>query len=348
MTDYLIVGQGIAGSFLAWNLVQKSKTVKVVDYQHDQSSSIISAGIINPITGKRFAVTPEFDKFYDYARQTYQELETVFDAKFFEEKPILRCFKTQDEKDHWQRKEDDGFVNQYYQDVCPPNKFENKMDDALGSVLLTRSGFCHSQKLLKSFRDFFDGKNMLRNERVSCGNFEITEASVKYQGEAYGDVIFCEGYQAQFNPFFDWLPFNSVKGEIMRIEMDVHLNNYILNKGKWAVPLGNNQWAAGSTYIWDHLDCQSTEQGKKEILDGLSFIRMEKKVLNHQAAVRPVMQDQRPVLGRHPKLSRIHIFNGLGSKGFLMAPYYARRMGEFLVNKIPLEDGINIDRFNGI
>ena len=144
MIDYLIVGQGIAGSFLAWNLVQQNKTVMVMDYQHDQSSSMISAGIINPITGKRFALTPEFDKFYDYARQTYKELEAVFGDQFFEEKPILRCFKTQDEKDHWQRKEDEGFVDPYYQEVYPPNKFENEMDDALGSVLLTRSGFCHS------------------------------------------------------------------------------------------------------------------------------------------------------------------------------------------------------------
>ena len=51
--DYLIIGQGLAGSLLAWELIQRRCSVVVVDNGNENASQI-AAGLINPITGMRF------------------------------------------------------------------------------------------------------------------------------------------------------------------------------------------------------------------------------------------------------------------------------------------------------
>jgi len=124
------------------------------------------------------------------------------------------------------------------------------------------------------------------------------------------------------------------------------LPDAVLNKGKWCAPFGNNHWAAGANYIWDTLNCKPTQEGKKEILEGLhSYIKHDYRVINHLAGIRPILKDQNPILGMHPQFPNLGIFNGLGSKGFLMAPYYAEKFTQFLINNIPIDQGVCISRF---
>lgn len=61
---FLIVGQGIAGSVLAWTLLQRGAKVQLADPKLRSSSSRVAAGIINPVTGKRFVKSWNFDLFY--------------------------------------------------------------------------------------------------------------------------------------------------------------------------------------------------------------------------------------------------------------------------------------------
>jgi len=53
MIDFLIVGQGLAGSLLAWELIQRGCSVLVVD-KGEENASQVAAGLINPVTGIRF------------------------------------------------------------------------------------------------------------------------------------------------------------------------------------------------------------------------------------------------------------------------------------------------------
>ena len=51
--DFMIAGQGLAGSLLAYSLLKYNATVKIVDPQLLVTSSIVAAGIMHPITGRR-------------------------------------------------------------------------------------------------------------------------------------------------------------------------------------------------------------------------------------------------------------------------------------------------------
>jgi glycine/D-amino acid oxidase-like deaminating enzyme len=342
MKDILIIGQGAAGSFLAWELLKRDKKILIVDDDHKRSSSMISAGIINPVTGKRFAIMQDFDLFFAHALGTYRELEAKFDQKFFEPMDILRVFQNESERDHWQRKVELNQGKAYNVQTDFSTTDHPAIKGPLGSVVIKRSGFCHTARLLTTLKEYFQDQDILARQKFSYDDLVLEDQGVRFGGEMFRAVIFCEGYQAQWNPWFDWIPFNSVKGEILKVEIQGgSLPSMIINKGKWCAPLGQQQWMAGSTYIWDKLDCEPTPEARDQIVDGLNqCFENTIRVIEHNAGVRPVINDQKLVVGRHPKLSHLAIFNGLGSKGFLMAPYYAAYFADYLDLNSDLEKNI--------
>ncbi len=347
MKDYLIVGQGVAGSFLAWELIQRQQDVIVVDDSHQSSSSIISAGIINPITGKRFVVTPHFDQFFSFAQSAYAQLDQVFNDSFFETKPVLRLIQDDFEQELWREKQSSDDIKKYYSNIYPPHKYSSNLDDSLGSFEISQAGFCRSEALLKAFENYFQEKNILRPQHFSYDAIEIDKNSVIFNNERFKKIIFCEGYKAQDNPWFKSLPFACAKGEILRLSMNSSaLPDAILNKTKWCVPVKANEWMAGSNYNWDQCDCLPTDCGAQEILEGLAFIKKGRPhITDHKAGVRPVIRDRKAVLGLLPSTPEVGIFNGLGSKGFLLAPYYAHQLAESLIKKTQIKISVNIERF---
>jgi len=73
----LIVGQGLAGSLLAWQLVRRGQRVVVVDCEQETSSSKVAGGIVTPITGMRMVKTWRLDEFYPVAREFYRWPESL-------------------------------------------------------------------------------------------------------------------------------------------------------------------------------------------------------------------------------------------------------------------------------
>lgn len=347
MKDFLVIGQGIAGSMLAFELLHRQKSVVVIDNAHNGSSSIVAAGILNPVTGQRFTLTENYDPLFFQAVSFYHELESLFGQTFFELKPIVRIFQNEEEQEHWLKQAEQRRGQHYVEQMNPPNTFSPHIDDPFGSILITSSGFCHSARLLSAFQEYFQERQMLKTEIFLYGHLKVEKDHVVYGGEKYGHVIFCEGYRARFNPWFQWIPFQPVKGEILKIAMDeTGLPNAIIHKGKWVVPLGEGQWTAGANYIWDKIDCVPTENGKDEILKNLQAALNRKiKVVQHQAGMRPATTDQKPVLGLHPENSRLGILNGFGSKGFLMAPTYAAQLARFLCDEGIIDEAVALTRY---
>ena len=68
-------------------------------------------------------------------------------------------------------------------------------------------------------------------------------------------------------------------------------------------------------------------------------------VVEHKAGVRPAVRGRRPLLGEHPTNNRVLLFNGMGSKAVLMAPYLAKHMVEYLTQGNPLLPEIDLKRF---
>jgi glycine/D-amino acid oxidase-like deaminating enzyme len=112
------------------------------------------------------------------------------------------------------------------------------------------------------------------------------------------------------------------------------------------IPLGDNQYRLGATYTWDELDNIPTETGRNNLTEKYQkLMKPSMEILSHQAGVRPATKDRRPFIGMHPEFENIGIFNGLGSKGVSLAPYFAKQFVDFLVYQKELHPEVNINRF---
>ncbi len=345
--DYLIVGQGLAGSFLAWNLLKCGKTVIIIDNHHAACSSFAAAGMINPITGKRLVLSPRCEELLPYAKNIYLQLEKQFGIKIFESKQIIRLFKDAQELAEWDKKSYQTHLKQYYGQRRTAGFYGSIINDELGSFIIQQGGYCRTGVLMDCFTQYFERENILIQEQLHYEDVKILEKKIQWRGDTFSKIIFCEGFQSKDNPWFSWLPYSFAKGEILTL-LDSHGNlpDAVISCGKWCIPIGKNKYTVGSTYGWDHLDSTITEEAKEEILKDIGqFIKSPFEVINHSAGVRPIMKDRKPVLGLHPQYSQIGIFNGLASKGLLWGPFYSKQMMDYLVkNKMP-EKEVSIHRF---
>ncbi|MFN8691857.1 MAG: FAD-dependent oxidoreductase, partial [Cyclobacteriaceae bacterium] len=99
--DYMVVGQGLAGSSLALHLAWAGRSVVVVDQPARNQSSSVAAGLFNPVTGKLLSKTWRADELFPYTFEFYQRAERTVGGTFFHPKPIYRPFLSIEEQNQW-------------------------------------------------------------------------------------------------------------------------------------------------------------------------------------------------------------------------------------------------------
>src|SRR5690606_2397630 len=99
--DYIIVGQGLAGSAVAIQLLKHHKRIVVFDDPTANVSSRIAAGLFNPVTGKKMARTWLADELFPYLATYYREVEALTGSRFFYPMPIYRPFISVEEQNEW-------------------------------------------------------------------------------------------------------------------------------------------------------------------------------------------------------------------------------------------------------
>ena len=117
-----------------------------------------------------------------------------------------------------------------------------------------------------------------------------------------------------------------------------------VHRGIWVAPTLEPQVCrVGSTYDWATLDQDPSARARDELEGQLnSFMRVPYAVIDHQAAVRPILAGLKPRIGLHPEHARLGYFNGLGSKGSLLAPWFAQCFSRFLMDGTPLPAACDI------
>lgn len=131
---------------------------------------------------------------------------------------------------------------------------------------------------------------------------------------------------------------------MLKISIDPVLNK-VYNRGVFIMPRDGNH-VVGSNYNHRDLSWEPTENGRNEIETKLKAILMRPyKLLEHRAGVRPSVSDRRPVLGRSRKEEQLVVFNGLGTKGVSLAPFFADQLANWLCNGGELDKEVNVKRF---
>ncbi len=343
--DVIILGQGLAGTTLAWKFLARNRSVMLLDRGEPTTASRIAAGLMTPITGKRFAKSWDWELFYAEAVQFYREIESKTGATFFEEVRMLRLFQSAEERIRFEAKRDK--LTELVTSTCPDFLQSLRNDDEGGFEMM--GGRLNVELYLDRSRETFQSIDSYRQCNVDVEHeIEIRSDSVAIPklNLTGRRLIFCQGFQPAMHSSFDAVQFNPAKGEIIDVERnDIDLD-CIVHRGIWLSPRGN-QIRIGATYGWNDLSTETTETGRQWLTSQATDLLPGKyHLLQHRAAIRPTMHDFRPVLGLHPTLRNIGIFNGLGSKGSLMAPRLARMLVAYIEQQTPLPEAISIDRWS--
>lgn len=343
--DFLIVGQGLAGSLLAWELRQRGCRVVIVDNGNENASQI-AAGLINPVTGKRLVKSDGVDSLLPEARHCYRELSHFFQQPFYIEKSMLRIFLGETEAKNSLKRLHDPDYRRYLGDLYPPGSFPSDIETPFGCLQQKQTGYLLTRPLLSSLKTYFIDQACYLP--ADFDHLEIQFKPVLRWRDLYPErIIFCEGHQAAVNPWFSWLPMQPVKGEILTLEHQTELPDRMINYGNWLIPVGRHRIRIGATFDRSNPDTKATEPGKNELLNSLRRIApaLETTVTEHQANIRPCTPDRRPFIGLHPQHPELGIFNGFGAKGSLSIPGYSQRFADFLLKNTPLPQQSDIQRY---
>ncbi len=362
--DFIIVGQGLAGSVLAYLLLKRGQKVVVIDNYTEggkKSSSQIAAGVINPITGMRFVKTWRIDAFLPAARSLYLEIEKVLGVKLWHERLIFRVLRNIEEENNWLLRNTFPDYQPYcgQTDSVVTDDVESKFKPFYALSEVKNGAQVNLPALVEHFRLFFESNQMLLKEHFDTNQLSISNEHVTYKDIRASKIIFCEGFRAMENPYFNYLPFNPDKGELLLVRIpNLNLNHIFKNKMA-IVPLHDTDvprngregeqkdlYWVGATNAWNFDNDFPNEANKELIINELSkTIKTHFEVIDHQAAIRPTVKDRRPFLGLHPQHAHLGIFNGFGTKGASLVPFCAAHYIDFLINKTSLDKDVDILRF---
>lgn len=333
--NVLIVGQGLAGSILAFELLQANFNVKIFDAPSSYfKSSMAAGGLFNPVTGRKLEQTWLADELFSYLFTFYPNLENILGKQFFHPMPLFRPFAN-DEMKNWlmERKRE---IHHRYLDW---------RDDG---VFIHQTGWVDVAQMLEAFELFFNQHQYLYKEAFDVNQMDIlSNQKIVYKSEFYDYILFCEGFHAQKNnPFFKQLCFLPAKGELLHIETVEADETFIISKNGFLLPIGNHQFKVGATYSWDDLSEQPRPNALEELNKKVGQFSIENYQMNKiLVGVRPATQDRRPFVGLMPQ-KNIGIFNGFGSKGVSLIPYFAKQFVGNLLNQNELNPEVSIHRFS--
>lgn len=321
--------------------------VLVIDQPELSSCSKVAAGIWNPVVFKRITKSWMADEVLSVMLDFYIEQEELLGTKLFSKRNILKLFTEQQEADLWLKKAAGDMQN-----VIEKTQYKNTSINGItisetGFSKVTQAGNLYLKIFLEKVRAYLISQNSYLNEAFNYSDVK-TEDGITYKDHSAERIVFAEGYLIKHNPFFNGIPFKPAKGEVITVESaDIELNNDIVNKNGFIMPVSPNVFKIGATYNWVDLTDLPTQNGLQELNDKAGKITSANyKVISHEAGVRPSVIDRRPVLGAHLSHKNMYVFNGLGTKGVMLAPYFALHLADHILNNSPLNNEVNVARFN--
>ncbi len=333
--DFLLIGQGLAGSLLAYELIRRGYRVMVVD-NGGANASTVAAGLINPVTGMRLVKSTDVDLLLPAAKRLYQELAAQFGQTFYLEKPMLRLLRDETAVKQAAKRLHTAGYQAYLAAVRP--SLATHQNAPSGWLEQKQTGYLLTKPLLACLRDYFITQNSYDQTAFDYQELDVT-LKPQWRSLTARQVVFCEGHHARHNPWFSWLPFQAVKGEILSLQLATgSLPQQILNDGHWLLPLSETQFRTGATFDHQRLDCQPTAAAKAELMDSLARFSPSSTsatVTAQLAGIRPCTWDKQPFTGFHPQHPQLALFNGFGAKGSLQIPLYSQRFADCLAGLVP-------------
>jgi glycine/D-amino acid oxidase-like deaminating enzyme len=339
---FLIVGAGVAGISLAKHLADKGHTITLVDNGKNRSSAI-AAGMINPIVFRRMTKSWRVDELLPYAAKFYTSFGQECNSTFYHPITIRRVFSSEQEKNFWLDKQSLPEFSDYLTVVTDEDEHFSACHNPYGTGRVKNAAYVSTIDFLDRTKKWFKEHHLILEEEFSYGSLDPVELT--YKGLRYDHVIFCEGVEVIHNPWFKDIPVNHTKGETLTIKSTEIPEAESLNRKCFLLPIGDQTFRVGATYAWDTYESVVTDEARTELEEKLAILTdASYTVIDQNAGIRPTTMDRRPILGTHETFTGLHVLNGLGTKGYMIAPLIAKEFCEYLLEGKPLNPEVDLRR----
>ena len=343
MKNTLIIGGGIAGSSLAIQLMKRGVGVTLLDRGTNHSSAVAS-GMVNPMVFRRMNLSWRADEMLPYARDFYLELEDILKAKFYNKLRIRRFFSSEQERGYWEKKQ---YEAEYQKYLTLHDNFDEKVSLAkseFGSGIVKNAFWIRSKLFMEKMHLFLKEQKVLKYGQFEPAEFIQEELS--YCGLRYDAVVFCCGSDNDKITYFNQANIQHNRGQILHIESSELSQHELWNRKGFILPVGGEKFMLGATYEWNEPNLNITAEAREK-LEGVfqTITNASYKVNGQTVGMRPTVADRRPVMGEHPDAKGLFIFNGLGTKGYMLAPLLSLEMAQFMTEGKALHKEVVFSRF---
>lgn len=346
--DYFIIGQGICGTFLSYYLKLADKKVLVIDQAQSYSSTKVASGVINPVTGRRVVTTWMIEALLPFAWNAYQEIGVHIGKTIIETKNTVSFAPSFQMKETYEKRMAEP--DTYIKDITDSTIYKQYFDYIFNCFGIEPTYLIHLHPLLEGWRNKLRQSNDLLEELFDESALTVNDDHVLYKNISAQKIIYCNGINTFENKYWKNLPYVFNKGQALIVDIPGLPANNIYKYGALSlVPWYNGLWWAGSSYENEFDTTAPTEAFRNSTINNLNNIcKLSFTVIDHLASLRPATLERRPFVGLHPQHPSLGIFNGMGTKGCSLAPYFAKQLCDHLVlNKVidPLAD---VKRFRRI
>jgi len=344
---YLLIGQGICGTFLSWYLSQSGVAFHVIDQPDPSSASRVAAGVINPVTGRRIVKTWMIDTLLPFALDAYQRIGTDLDVEAIVQKNIVDFFPSAQMRVAFRDRinEDPQYLTLHEDD----HRFSGHFNYVFGSGEIAPCYVAQLQALLPSWRNRLSAQDLITEETFDETHLRVSDSEIRYKDIVARKLIYCDGVSSAQHRYFKNLPFAINKGESLIVRIPGLPSENIYKKATTVVPLGDELFWVGSSHEWNYQDMLPTSDFYSKTRKQLQqWLKVPFTVEGHLAAARPATVERRPFVGLHPHVPSVGILNGMGTKGCSLAPYFAKQLADQLTKNSSILPEANVSRFTRI
>ena len=342
--DYIIVGCGLASIAFCEQLRAHHKSFVVFD-DSSQKSSVVAAGLYNPVILKRFSEVWKAKEQLKLAIPLYSKIESDLNIKVDFKLRILRRFTSIQEQNKWFTASDKPSLESFLSTQLVKNS-NSESDAPFGFGEVLHAGRVDTEALILAYKDFLKQEDCMEESTFQHNIIQFHQDTIQYKNLLTSHIVFAEGFGVKQNPYFKDIPLTGSKGEILTINAPGLKNDYAIKSSVFVIPLGDDFYNVGSTYDNEDKSNTPTERAKEELLSKVkTFIKCDFVVVNHIAGIRPTVKDRRPLVGKHSEHKNLYVLNGLGTRGVMIAPFVAKELFQCIENNEVLDAEIDINRF---
>lgn len=332
--DFIVVGQGIAGTLMAWNLHLAGKKVLIIDDHHSGSSSLVAAGIVNPITGKNYVTSWRIQEFLPVAIQTYDALNQYYGIQCYTCANILRSLYSGSDENTWLAKSAEPGMEQFICKEVDLDTYTGKVHQQLSYGELQGTFYVNMTMIMSTVKDEWITQKAYITECFQYDLLKISTDGFIYKDNKSKGIVFCEGYRAISNPYFTKIGLAPSKGEVLIVKIPDAGFKKMYKDGIFFVPQGDDTYWVGSGYEKNATDDHPTQKNYDVLSAELErVLKIPYEIIGHKAAIRPTMQNRRPVFKEHENIEGMYLLNGLGTKGASIGPFYATQSARYMIEK---------------